>query len=125
MKKAGKSRKKQNSLLDEIIVWIQLHTIEPDNQAFRENDRPENQDEDRKRGQPEMMNGRFTAIEGVPGIRLQHISSMQDGTASLQTLRLWLLWETDVTGQGLRDVVHTVHLQIGLIWKKKQWRDIK
>lgn len=65
-----------------------------------------------------MMNGRFTAIEGVPGIRLQHISSMQDGTASLQTLRPCLLWETDVTGQGLRDVVHTVHLQIGLIWKK-------
>lgn len=70
--------------------------------------------------EPEMMNGRFTAIEGVPGIRLQHISSMQDGTASLQTLRLCLHWETDVTGQGLRDVVHAVHLQIGLIWKKKQ-----
>lgn len=75
--------------------------------------------------EPEMMNGRFTAIEGVPGIWLQHISSMQDGTASLQTLRLCLHWETDVTGQGLRDVVHAVHLQIGLIWKKKQRRDIK
>lgn len=62
-----------------------------------------------------MMNGRFTAVEGVPGIRLQHISSVQHGTASLQTLRLGLLRETDVTGQGLRDVIHTVHLQIGLI----------
>lgn len=85
------------------------------NQSVGENDTPENQDEDRNRGQSEMMTGRFTAVEGVPGVRLQHIRSVLHDAAALQTLRLRLLWETNVTGQGLGDVVHTVHLQIGLV----------
>lgn len=59
---------------------------------------------------------RFTAVEGVPGVRLQHIRSVLRDAASLQTLGMRLHWETDVTGQGLGDVVHTVHLQIGLVW---------
>ncbi len=62
-----------------------------------------------------MMTGSFTAVEGVPGVRLQHIRSVLHDAAPLQTLRLRLLWETDVTGQGLGDVVHAVHLQIGLV----------
>ncbi len=62
-----------------------------------------------------MMTGRFTAIEGVPGVRLQHIRSVLRDAASLRTLGLRLLWETDVTGQGLWDVIHTIHLQIGFI----------
>lgn len=32
-------------------------------------------------------------------------------------LRLNVVWQTAVTGQGLRDVIHTVHLQAGLIFK--------
>lgn len=62
-----------------------------------------------------MMTGRFTAVEGVPGVRLQHIRSVLRDAASLHTLGLRLLRETDVTGQGLGDVVHAVHLQTGLI----------
>lgn len=62
-----------------------------------------------------MMTGRFTAIEGVPGVRLEHICSVLRDAASLHTLGLSLLWEMDVTGQGLRDVVDTVHLQTGLV----------
>lgn len=61
------------------------------------------------------MTGRFTAVEGVPGVWLQHIRSVLHDAASFKTLGLRLLWEMDVTGQGLGDVVHTVHLQIGLI----------
>lgn len=63
----------------------------------------------------EMMTGRFTAVEGVPGVRLQHIRSVLHAAASLQTLRQRHLWETDVTGQGLGYVIHAVHLQIGLV----------
>lgn len=85
------------------------------NQSNRENDNPENQDEHWKRGQSEMMTGRFTVVEGVPGIWLQHIRSMLYDAASLNTLGLKLLRETNVTGQGLRDMVDSVHLQIGLI----------
>lgn len=66
------------------------------------------------------MTVRFTAVEGVPGVRLQHIRSVLHGTASPQTLELSLRWETDVTGQGLGDVVHTVHLQIGLVCKNTE-----
>lgn len=62
-----------------------------------------------------MMTGRFTAIEGVPGVRLQHIRPVLHDAASLQTLGLRLRRQTDVTGQGLGDVVHAVHLQIGLV----------
>lgn len=62
-----------------------------------------------------MISGRFTAVEGVPGVWLQHIRSMPHDAASIQALGLRLLWETDVTGQGLGDVVHTVHLEIGLV----------
>lgn len=86
------------------------------NQSVRENDRPEKGDEDRNRGQHEMMSGRFTAVEGVPGVWLQHIRSVLRDASSLQTLRRRLLWETDVTGQGLRDVVDAVHLQVRLVW---------
>lgn len=64
---------------------------------------------------PGTMMGRFTAVEGVPGVRLQHVGSVLRDAASLQTLRLRLFWQTDVTGKGLGDVVHVVHLEIGLV----------
>lgn len=70
-----------------------------------------------------MMSGRFTAVEGVPGVRLQHVCPVLHDAASLHTLRLRLHWETDVTGQGLRDVIHNVHLQIGLVWKIQRRRN--
>lgn len=62
-----------------------------------------------------MMTGRFTAVKGVPGVRFKHIRSVLHDASSFHTLGLRLLWETDVTGQGLRDMVHAVHLQIGLV----------
>lgn len=62
-----------------------------------------------------MMSGRFTAVEGIPGVWLQHIGSVLREAAAFPALRLRVLWETDVTGQGLGDVVHAVHLQIRLI----------
>lgn len=61
------------------------------------------------------MTGRFTAVESVPGVWLQHICSVLHDAAPVKPLGMKLLWEMDVTGQGLGDVVHTVHLQIGLI----------
>lgn len=61
---------------------------------------------------------RFTVKKGIPGVRLQHICSMVRGAAApLQILRMNVVWQTAVTGQGLRDVIHTVHLQAGLIFK--------
>lgn len=62
-----------------------------------------------------MMRGRFTAVESVSGVWLQHICSVLHGSAPVKPLWMKLLREMDVTGQGLGDVVHTVHLQIGLI----------
>lgn len=61
----------------------------------------------------------LTAIEGVPGIRPQHVGSVLHDGASLWPLRPRLFRETDVTGQGLGDVVHSVHLKTRLIWKRK------
>lgn len=60
-----------------------LSARETDNLSVRKDDKPENQDEDRKREQPEMMTGRFTAVEGVPGVWPQHISSVLHDAASL------------------------------------------
>lgn len=53
-----------------------------------------------KRWQPETIAVRFTAVEGVPGVRLQHIRPVLRDAPSPA-----LLWETDVTGQGLGDVI--------------------
>lgn len=65
----------------------------------------------------------FTVEEGVPGVWLQHICSVVRGAAApLQTLRLSVLWETAVTGQGLWDVIHSVHLQAGLVFKNSPQR---
>lgn len=67
-----------------------------------------------------MMTVGFTAIESVPGVRLQHICPMLRDAAARETLALNIAWKAHVTGQGLGDVVHTVHLQIGLICTRKQ-----
>lgn len=64
-----------------------------------------------------MLSGRFTVVESVPGIRLQHICSVPHDGASLRARRQNLLRETDVTRQGLRDVIDAVHLQTGLVWE--------
>lgn len=113
--------------------WIKQHWTESQtvgqtlHQTIRENDRPDNQDEDEKmRGQWEMMTVGFTAIKGVPGVRLEHVCSVLLHAASLHTLGLSLLWEMDVTGQGLRDVVDTVHLQTGLVWEiQGEWGGVR
>lgn len=71
--------------------------------------------EDRHGRQSVIWSGRFTVVESVPGIRLQHICSVLRDGASLRTLGQNLLGETDMTRQGLRDVIDAVHLQIGLV----------
>lgn len=68
--------------------------------------------------QGKILNDRHTAVESIPGVWPQHISSMRCDNVSFQTLWPKLCWEMDVTGQSLRDVIHTVHLQTGLIWEK-------
>lgn len=66
---------------------------------------------------------RFTVEEGVPGVWLQHICPVVRGAAApLQAPRLNVLWETAVTGQGLWDVIHAVHLQAGLVFKNSPQR---
>lgn len=63
-----------------------------------------------------MLSGRFTVVESVSGIRLQHICSVLRDGASLRTLGSQnLLRETGVTRQGLSDVIDAVHLQTGLV----------
>lgn len=75
----------------------------------------DNMGEDGHRRQSVMLSGRFTVVESVPGIWLQHICSVLHDGASPRTLGQNLLRETDVTRQGLRDVIDAVHLQIGLV----------
>lgn len=75
---------------------------------------------DKKRKEKSNSNCRFTVEKGIPGVGFQHICSMVCGAdGPLLILRLNVVWQTAVTGQGLRDVIHTVHLQAGLIFQNK------
>lgn len=73
-----------------------------------------NQDEEKKGGGGQPVG--FTAVEGVPGVRLQHVRAVLRGAASPpQAPGPSLRGEAAVTGHGLGDVVHAVHLQIRLV----------
>ena len=62
----------------------------------------------------------FTSVEGVPGIWFQHVGRVLRSAPPAGPLTGRGVGVggggRGVAGQGLGDVVHTVHLQTGLVW---------